>query len=106
MDPKIFLKALLRQYILILREERAPKKRDFLGTVFQKVPKNSFFGLFFQSFVFGAENFVKIGKKTMLLESSKNQFGRPKKRVDKIFENFLESRSHPREIPRSAPDFF
>ena len=43
----------------------------------------------------------------MLWESSKNQFGRPKKKkkVVKILENFLKIRPPPppRENPRSAP---
>ena len=42
-DPKVFRKCLRRQYILISREERAPKKNNFLVKIFQKVPKNAFF---------------------------------------------------------------
>ena len=45
-DPKTFLKAPRRQYILILRGERAPKKRDFLFEIIEKVPKNVFFGVY------------------------------------------------------------
>ena len=37
---KFFERRLWRQYILILRGKRAPKKRIFLVTIFQKVPKN------------------------------------------------------------------
>ena len=37
--------------------ECAPKKRDFFVKVFQKMPKNGFFDLFFQKFGCGAENF-------------------------------------------------
>ena len=46
--------------------------------------------------------------KTVLWESSKNQFGRPKKKkkVVKVFDNFLKIRPPPpRENPRSAPDY-
>ena len=39
--------------------ERGPKKRNFLVKIFQKVPKNAFFGLFFQIFACGAENLAK-----------------------------------------------
>ena len=81
---------LCRQYILILSEDRAPKKRNFLVKIFQKVPKNAFFGLFFQNFACCPNNLAKIGTKTVLWESSKNQFGRPKKNV-KIFKKFLKS---------------
>ena len=33
------------------------------------------------------------------------QFGRPKKKVDKIFDNLSKIRTPPRENPRSAPDY-
>ena len=36
-----------KQSILILREGRAPKKRNFLVQIFQKVLENAFFGPFF-----------------------------------------------------------
>ena len=55
MNPKIVL---WRQYILVLRWERAPKKRNFLVEIFQKKPKNAVFGLLFQKFGYGAENLV------------------------------------------------
>ena len=44
-----------------LREERAPKKRDFLAKIFRKLPKNTFFGLFFQKFAGRAEKFGQNG---------------------------------------------
>ena len=44
-NPKIVLKAVRRQYILILKGERAPKKRDFLVKIFLK---RFFVGLFFK----------------------------------------------------------
>ena len=90
-DPKIFLKAPLAPIYTNFEGERAPKKRDFLVKIFQKVPKNAFFGLFFQIFACGAKNFAKTGTKPCIRESSKNQFGRPKKKVDKIFEIFWKS---------------
>ena len=40
-EPKNVLKAPLAPNILILRGDRAPKKRDFLVNIFQKVPKNA-----------------------------------------------------------------
>ena len=49
--------------------------------------------------------FCKTGTKTCLgrARKTKNQFGRSKKKkVDKVFENFLKIRP-PRENPRSAP---
>ena len=65
-DPKIFLKApsgpIYTNFEYITR--------FFFVKIFQKVPKNAFFGLFFfkpKQGLFSA------------LESSKNQFGRPKK---------------------------
>ena len=39
--------------------ERAPKKTQFFGQIVQKMPKNSFFDLFFQKFACGAEHFAK-----------------------------------------------
>ena len=46
--------------------ERAPKKCYFLVKIF---------GLFFQNFGCGAENLAKLGTKTVLWESSENQYG-------------------------------
>ena len=83
-DPKIFLKAPLAPIYTNFEGERAPKKRDFFVKIFQKLPKNGFFDCFFK----------KVPSKTVLWESSKNQFGRPKKKkkVVKILENFLKIR--------------
>ena len=41
-------------------EEGAPKKTQFVK-IFQKVPKNAFFGLFFQNFACGAKISAKTG---------------------------------------------
>ena len=46
-DPKIFLKAPLAPIYTNFEGERAPKKRNFFGKTFQKVPKNGFFDSFF-----------------------------------------------------------
>ena len=39
-----------RQYILNLRGGVRAKKTQFFGQIFQKVPKNAFFGLFLPKF--------------------------------------------------------
>ena len=60
-DPKIFLKAPAAPIYANFEGECAPKKRNFLVKLFQKLPINAFFGLFFQNFACGAENLVKMG---------------------------------------------
>ena len=102
---KFFKRCLRRQYILTLRGS-APKKRDFLVNIFQKVPKNCFFDCFFFKICLRRRKFSQNRGKTMLWESSKNQFGRPKKKVVKIFDFFLKIRPPPRENPRSAPGYY
>ena len=47
--PEIFLKAPLAPIYTNFAGERAPQKRNFLMKIFQKVPKNGFFDLFFNS---------------------------------------------------------
>ena len=43
------------------------RKTRFFGQIFQKVPKNDLFGLFFfQNFACGAENLAETGTKTCL----------------------------------------
>ena len=81
-----------------MRGERAPKKRDFLVKIFQKVHENAFYGLFFQNFVCGADNFIKTETKPSLGRARKINSVDLKKKVDKIFENFLKTRPPPREI--------
>ena len=54
-DPKVFLKAPI--YTNFERGARA----DFLVKIFQKLPKNAFYGPFFQNFACGAENLAKMG---------------------------------------------
>ena len=50
--------------------------------------------------------FCQNRRKTVLWESSKNQFGRPKKKKKgrQNFGKFFENPPPPRENPRSAPD--
>ena len=75
-----------RQYLLILRGERAPKKLNFLVKIFQKVPKNAFFACFFKNLPVARKILPNWGK-TVLLEILKNQFGRPKKKaLEKILD--------------------
>ena len=93
------------QYILILRGERAPKKRDFLVKIFQKVTKNAFFGLFFQSFDCGAENLAETGSKPGLGRARKIISVDLKKRSTKFSKIFENPRPPLRENPRSAPGF-
>ena len=48
-DLRIFLKAPLTPIYTNFEEERAPKQRNFLVEIFQKVPKNAISGMFFKS---------------------------------------------------------
>ena len=47
-DPKNFLKAPLAPIFTSFEGGARAKKRNFLFKIFQKVPKNAFFGLFFK----------------------------------------------------------
>ena len=58
---------------------------------------------FFKNFPAAQKTWPKQGPFTAL-EELENQFGRAKKKVIKIFENFLKIRP-PRKNPRSAPVF-
>ena len=60
-DPKTFLKAPSAPEYTNMRAKIQPKKRNFLVTIFKKVPMNAFFCFFFQKFACGAENMVKMG---------------------------------------------
>ena len=93
-----FLRHLRCKYSLILRGERAPRKRGFLLNIFQKVRKNAIWPVF-SKFCLRRRNFYRVF--LVLWQSSKNLFGRPKKKVDKILENFLKIQS--RKNPRSTP---
>ena len=93
-DPKIFLKAPWAPIYTNFEEERAPKKNAiFLSKFFKKCPKTAFLTVFFKNLP-AAQKFCQNRGKTVLWESSKNQFGRPKKK-NKILENFLKIRAPP-----------
>ena len=59
--------------------------------------KNRFFGLFYKIWL-RRRKFCQIGVLIVIWESSENQFGRSKKKVDKTFEVFWKS-SHPSKKP-------
>ena len=77
------------------RTPLAPIYTNFEG---ERASKKTRF--FCQNYSKSAQKFCQNRGKTVLWESSKNQFGRPKK--VKIFEFFLKIRPL-RENPRSAP---
>ena len=85
-DPKICLKAPLAPIYTNFERERAPKKRDFLSKFFKKCPKTAFLTVF-SKICLRRRKFCQNRGKTVLWESSKNQFGRPKKRLE--FSNFF-----------------
>ena len=103
-DPKVFLRAPLAPIYTNFEGERAPKKNAiFLSKFFKKCPKTAFLTVF-SKICLWRRKFCQSTGKTVLWESSKNQFGRPKKKVVKVLENFLKIRPPLRENPRSAPD--
>ena len=103
--PKNFLKAPSPPIYTNFEGERVLKIAIFFVKIFYKVPKNGFFDCFFFSKIcLLRRKFCQNRGKTVLGESSKNQFGQPKnkKKVVKVFEIFLKI--HPtRENSRSAP---
>ena len=75
-----------------------PKKQDFLVKIFQKVPKNAFFGLFFHMFAC-----AKTGTKSCLGRAQKiNSVDLQKKGLQNFLKLF-ENPHPPRENRRSAP---
>ena len=78
-DPKIFLKAPLAPIYTNFEGERAPKKRDFFSKFFKNCPKTAFVTVFSKIFL-RRRKFCQSRGKTVLWESSKNQFDRPKKK--------------------------
>ena len=78
-DPKIFLEAPLAPIYTNFEGERAPKKTLFFVKIFQKLPKNGFLTVF-SKICLRCRKFCQSRGKTVLWESSKNQFGRPKKK--------------------------
>ena len=102
-DPKIFRKAPLAPIYTKFEGGRAPKKTRFFFEIFHKVAKNGVLTVFLK-ILLRRRKFCQNRGKTVLWESSKNQFGRPKENmVVKILVNFLKIRPPPRENPRSAP---
>ena len=96
-DPKIFLKAPSAPIYTNLEGECAPKKTQFFcQKFFKKCPKTAFLTVFLK-ICLRRRNFCQSRAKTVLWESSKNQFGRPKKKkkVVKILENFSKIRPPP-----------
>ena len=77
--------------MLILRGERDPKKRNFSVKVIQKVPKNAFFGLFFQNSACGAEILGIIGTKHCFGRARKIYLVDLKKRSTKFSKIFWKS---------------
>ena len=105
-DPKIFLKAPLTPLYTNFEGECAPKKTRFFCQNFSKSAQKRLFFTVFSKICLRRRKFCKNRGKTVLWESSKNLFGRPKKKV-KIFENPPPypppPPPPPRENPRSAP---
>ena len=96
-DPRIFLKAPLAPIYTNFMRERAPKKtRFFLSKFFKKCPKTAFLTVFFSKNCLRRRKFSKNRGKTVLWESSKNQFGRPKKKGRQNFGKFFENPPPPR----------
>ena len=105
MDPKNFLKApSALKYTKFEGEARAEKTR-FFGQNFPKsAKKTTFWPVSFLKLCLRRKKNGQTREFLVLWESSKNKFGRPKKKVDKIFKLFLKFRpTPPRENPRSAP---
>ena len=59
--PKYFQKASSMPKYTNFEGEHEPKRRNFFIRVVQKVPKNAFFGFFFQKFASGAETLGHMG---------------------------------------------
>ena len=101
-DPKIFLKAPTAPIYTNFKGERAPKKTRFFVNIFQNVPKNGFSTVFLK-ICLRRTKFSQNRGKTVLWESSKNQFSRPKKSCQNFGKFFENPPPSPRENPRSAP---
>ena len=84
--------------------ERAPKKKThfFLSKFFKKCPKTAFLTVF-SKICLRRRKFCQNRGRTVLWESSKNQFGRSKKRSSN-FGKFFSKLPPLRENPRSAPE--
>ena len=78
-DPKNFLKAPI--YTNFEGGARAEKTQFFWSKFSKKCLKTPFLTLFFSKVCLRCRNFCQNRGKTVLWESSKNQFGPPKKKV-------------------------
>ena len=88
-DLKIFLKSPSAQIYTNFEGERAPKKtRFFLSKFFKKCPKTAFLTVF-SKICLRHRKFCQNKGKAVLWESSKNQFGRPKKKRSSKFWKFF-----------------
>ena len=97
-DPKCFLKAPLVPIYTNFEGGSAPKKRDFFVKIFQKVPKNGFFDLFFQKVACGPKKLAKTASFYCFTRARKiNLVELLEKKVVIFFQNPYP----PREIPRS-----
>ena len=94
-DPKNFLKAPLAPIYTYFEVGARAKKRNFFGQNVLKSAQKCRFWPVFQNFACSARKFDQNRVFLMLWESSENHFGRPKKKVDKIFKNFLKSAPPP-----------
>ena len=98
-DPKIFLKAPLAPIYTNVEGECAPKKTHFfLSKFFKKCPKTAFLTVF-SKICLRRRKFCQKRGRTVLWESSKNQFGRSEKRSSN-FGKFFENPTPP---PRPPP---
>ena len=80
------------QYILIFEGEHAPKKNAIFWSEFsKKCLKTPFSDCFFSKFCLRRRKFGQNRDSTVLRESSKNQFGRPKKKGRQNFRKFFEN---------------
>ena len=93
-DPKFFLKAPWAPIYTNFEDERAPKIEkcfeSFFSQNFSKKAQKQFFECF-SKICLRRWKFSQNRGKTVLGESSKNQFGRPKKRSSKFLNYFFEN---------------
>ena len=96
-DPKIFLKAPLAPIHTNFKGERAPKKNAIFCQIFSKNAQKRLFLTVFPKICLRRGNLSQNRGKTVLWESSKNQFSRPKKKGRQNFGKFFENPPPPLE---------